>query len=60
MAVISMDAGWIRATGTVVLFGSFVWLCIWAWLPAQRRRFDEAAMMPFRDDAVHGSRTDEP
>ena len=45
-----MDLGIIRGTGTVILFLSFVALCLWAWSPAQRRRFDEAASLPFLDD----------
>lgn len=45
-----MDVGTIRGIGTLVLLMSFVALCVWAWLPAQRRRFDEAAMLPFLGD----------
>jgi len=45
-----MDLGMIRGTGTLILFLSFVALCLWAWAPAQRRRFDEAASLPFLDD----------
>lgn len=46
----AMDAGWIRGIGTLLLFASFVSLCIWAWRPSQRRRFDEAQMLPFLDE----------
>ena len=45
-----MDPGIIRGIGTVLLFLSFVALCVWTWAPAQRRRFDEAAALPFLDD----------
>jgi len=45
-----MDAGIIRGIGTVILLVSFLGLCVWAWLPAQRRRFDEASRLPFLDD----------
>lgn len=45
-----MDLGIIRGTGTLILFLSFVALCVWAWSPAQRRRFEEAARVPFLDD----------
>jgi cytochrome c oxidase cbb3-type subunit 4 len=45
-----MDAGTIRGTGTLILLVSFVALCVWVWLPAQRRRFEEAARLPFLDD----------
>jgi cytochrome c oxidase cbb3-type subunit 4 len=47
-----MDAGIVRGMGTVVLLMSFLALCVWAWLPAQRRRFEEAEMLPFLGDDV--------
>jgi cytochrome c oxidase cbb3-type subunit 4 len=50
-----MDAGTIRGIGTLALLLSFVVLCVWAWLPSQKRRFDEAANLPFLgDDPVAG------
>jgi cytochrome c oxidase cbb3-type subunit 4 len=45
-----MDLGIIRGIGTVLLFLSFVAFCLWVWAPAQRRRFEEAAALPFLDD----------
>jgi cytochrome c oxidase cbb3-type subunit IV len=45
-----MEAGIVRGIGTLVLFVSFVLFCMWAWSPAQRRRFDEASRIPFLDD----------
>jgi cytochrome c oxidase cbb3-type subunit 4 len=45
-----MDPAIIRAAGTLTLFLSFVALCVWAWAPAQKRRFDEAAHLPFLDE----------
>jgi cytochrome c oxidase cbb3-type subunit IV len=51
-----MEVGIVRALGTLTLFLSFVGLCVWAWAPAQRRRFDEAARLPFLDeDTTAGS-----
>ncbi|MFN2426455.1 MAG: cbb3-type cytochrome oxidase subunit 3 [Candidatus Binatia bacterium] len=47
-----MDPGVIRGIGTLILFLSFVALCVWAWAPAQRRRFDDAARLPLLDDGV--------
>lgn len=47
---IAIDLGVIRGIGTVILLVSFVGLCIWAWMPAQRRRFEEAANLPLIDD----------
>lgn len=42
-----MDAGMIRGMGTLILLLSFVALCVWAWWPSQRRRFEEASRLPF-------------
>ncbi len=47
-----MDAGTIRGIGTLILFVSFAVLCVGAWSPAQRRRFDEASRLPFLGDDV--------
>ncbi|HXC50840.1 MAG TPA: CcoQ/FixQ family Cbb3-type cytochrome c oxidase assembly chaperone [Candidatus Limnocylindrales bacterium] len=44
-----IDEGVIRGIGTVLLLLSFVALCVWAWAPAQRRRFEDASMLPFVD-----------
>ncbi len=44
-----IDEGIIRGIGTVFLLLSFVALCVWAWSPAQRRRFEDASMLPFVD-----------
>ena len=51
-----MDVGTIRGIGTLVLLMSFVALWVWAWRPAQRRRFDEAAMLPFLGDDAADAR----
>jgi len=45
-----MDLGVLRGIGTVVLLISFIVLIFWAWSPRQRRRFEEASRLPFRDD----------
>jgi cytochrome c oxidase cbb3-type subunit 4 len=45
-----MDPAIVRAAGTLTLFLSFVALCVWAWAPSQKRRFDEAAQLPFLDE----------
>lgn len=45
-----MDLGVVRGLGTLVLFSSFVGLCIWAWSPAQRARFESASRLPFLDE----------
>ena len=42
----------IRCLGTVVAFGSFIGLCIWAYSPKRKRAFHEAEMLPFDDEAL--------
>jgi len=42
-----MDVGTIRGIGTLLLLLVFVGYWAWAWAPAQRRRFEEAALLPF-------------
>jgi len=49
-----MDPGIVRGIGTAILLFSFVVLCVWAWSPAQRRRFEEAASLPLLDDDLSG------
>jgi cytochrome c oxidase cbb3-type subunit IV len=51
-----MDAGVLRGIGTLVLMLSFVALCIWAYSPRQKRRFDEAARLPLVEDDAGGER----
>lgn len=45
-----MDLGVIRGIGTIVLFVSFIALVIWAYTPGRRKRFEEAAKLPFLGD----------
>ncbi len=45
-----MDWGVIRGLGTLLLMLGFIGLCIWVYSPRQRRRFEEAARLPFRDE----------
>lgn len=47
-----MDPGLLRSIGDLVLFVAFVALCVWAYSPGQRARFEEDGLLPFRDDAV--------
>lgn len=45
-----MDAGTLNAIGTVVLMAAFIGLCIWAYGPSRRARFEADACLPFLDD----------
>ena len=54
-----MDAATIRALGTLFLFVAFVTLVLWAWSPWPRRRFEEAANLPFVDEDRHAASADQ-
>ena len=45
-----MDTGMLRGIGDLVLMVAFVALCVWAYSPAQRARFEEDARLPFQDE----------
>jgi cytochrome c oxidase cbb3-type subunit 4 len=51
-----MDPGVLRGIGTIFLMACFVGLCIWAYSPKRRARFDEAARLPLREDDAGGER----
>jgi cytochrome c oxidase cbb3-type subunit 4 len=51
-----MDPGVLRGIGTLVLMMSFVALCVWAYSPRRKDRFDRAARLPLADDDVGGER----
>lgn len=44
-----MDSGTVSGIVTLVVFASFIGIAIWAWRPARRRDFDEAARLPLSD-----------
>ncbi|MDB5891990.1 MAG: CcoQ/FixQ family Cbb3-type cytochrome c oxidase assembly chaperone [Polaromonas sp.] len=43
-----MDINLLRAIVTVAAFASFVGILVWAYLPSRKKRFDEAAQLPFQ------------
>ncbi len=45
-----MDINLLRSAVTVVAFALFVAILVWAYLPAQRQRFEDAASLPLRDE----------
>lgn len=50
-----MEAETIRGVGTLVLLVSYVGLCVWAFWPGNRQRFQEAARLPFHDERDGGA-----
>jgi len=46
-----MDINFLRGIATVLAFGAFIGVCWWAFSSHQKKGFDEAANLPFADDA---------
>ena len=46
-----MEIGMLRGLGTLVVFVAFVSLVFWAYNGKRKSSFDEAANLPFADDA---------
>jgi cytochrome c oxidase cbb3-type subunit 4 len=51
-----MDLNDLRAVITLLSFVAFIGVIAWAWSRRNRKRFDEAANLPFADD----KRSDKP
>lgn len=45
-----MDINILRVGVTVVGFVLFVGILVWAWRPAKKEQFDEAAQLPFKSE----------
>ena len=45
-----MDINFLRSLVTVAGFIGFVSILVWAYLPARKEQFDEAAQLPFLAD----------
>ncbi|KHT63739.1 CcoQ/FixQ family Cbb3-type cytochrome c oxidase assembly chaperone [Photobacterium gaetbulicola] len=45
-----MDIGTIHSIWTLILFGSFIGIVLWAYSKRQKSRFDEAANLVFADE----------
>jgi len=53
-----MEMGFLRGLITVLTLVAFLGICWWAYRPANKRRFEEDAMLPF-DDADADERADD-
>jgi cytochrome c oxidase cbb3-type subunit IV len=53
-----VDINDLRGLSTVLMLGSFLGLCVWAYSKARTEEFNEAANLPFADEpeAVSSSR----
>ncbi|MEL6117744.1 CcoQ/FixQ family Cbb3-type cytochrome c oxidase assembly chaperone [Photobacterium sp. SP02] len=45
-----MDIGTIHSIWTVILFGSFIGIVLWAYSKRRKSQFDEAANLVFADE----------
>ncbi len=45
-----MDINSMRIAFTVVSFAAFIGICFWAWSARNQKDFDEAAMLPFKQE----------
>ena len=45
----------LRSLGTVLAFVAFIAVCVWAYSSKRRADFDQAANLPFADEADDGS-----
>ena len=53
-----MDKGTYLGLISVVVMLAFLLVAVWALLPGQRKRFDEAAQLPLQDgDGMNNGRT---
>lgn len=48
----TIDMETLRGLGTLFLMIAFLGLCAWAFWPGNRRRFEEDALLPFREDEL--------
>lgn len=55
-----MDLGILQGIGTALAMVAFISVCLWAYSAGNRRRFDDAAQLPFADDLRSGAGDDNP
>lgn len=48
--MITMDINILRGLATVLAFAAFIGVCWWAFGSRRKKKFDEAANLPFADD----------
>ncbi len=48
-----MDINDLRGLSTAFLMVAFISLCVWAYSKKRKQAFDEAANLPFADEAVN-------
>jgi len=48
-----MDINDIRGLSTVLVMVAFLGICWWAFSPSRKKKFDDAADLPFADEENH-------
>jgi cytochrome c oxidase cbb3-type subunit 4 len=48
----TIDMETVRGLGTLFLMSAFLGLCVWAYWPGNKRRFEEDGLLPFREDEL--------
>ncbi len=54
-----MDINDLRGIGTLLVMIAFISICVWAYSPKRKKRFDEAAHLPFSDENKMNNRFDQ-
>ena len=54
----ALDINVLRSLVTAASFALFVGIAVWAYRPARKTAFDEAANLPFLKDASHNAQKD--
>jgi cytochrome c oxidase cbb3-type subunit IV len=55
---LAMDINTLRSLVTAAGFALFIGIAVWAYRPARKRAFDEAANLPFSKEASHQDQKD--
>ena len=54
-----MDINTIRGLSSILVFVAFAGVCWWAFSPKRKKRFEEAANLPFADEQDNKAETSE-
>lgn len=48
-----MDINFFRGISTIFVMIAFIGICWWAFAPRRKKRFEDAASLPFADEEQH-------
>ncbi len=52
-----MDLNTLRGVSTILVMIAFAGICWWAFSPSRKKKFDDAANLPFADDEPNKDRS---